>query len=311
MRKNIELEDIPGVGPETAKKLREAGYPTVEAVAVASLDEIAAVVGMSEGVAVRIIQVARKLTDIGGFRSSLDLVPRRRIVKKITTGCDCLDELLGGGIETQSLTEIYGDRGSGRTLLCTQLMVTAQLSDENASVVVIDTENGFRPEKIEKIAERFGLDRNEVLRNIYVAQAYNSNHQMLLVDHAKDLAEKLKGEGKPVRLVVVDSLMSHFKFEYADRSKIADRQQRLNRHLHDLRRLAELYNAAVVFTNYKDSGNKRASFGGQLVSHAADFRLYLRFATRDDLRVVELLDSPHLPPGETRIRIADDGVRCA
>jgi len=189
-------------------------------------------------------------------------------------------------------------------------MVTAQLLEGGGSVVVLDTENGFRPEKVMKIAERFGLDRNEVLENVYVAQVYNSNHQILLVDQAKDLAEKLKGGGKPVRLVIIDSIAPHFMVDYGGRGKIADRQQKLNRHLHDLRRFAELYNAAVVFTNYKSSGNKRESFGGAVVSHAADFRLYLRFGDQDDVRVVELLDSPHLPPGKTKIKIGDDGIRC-
>lgn len=155
-RGEFDIEDIPGVGPKTAEKLRDAGYLTVGAIAVASPLELVSVADLAEGEAVRIIQAARKLVNIGEFEATSDIYSRRRkSAKRITTGCECLDSLLGGGIETQALTEIYGSRiGVGRTQLCIQLMVTAQLSDENVSVVYIDTECKFRPERVAKISWR-------------------------------------------------------------------------------------------------------------------------------------------------------------
>ncbi len=305
----LDLEDIPGVGPETAKKLREAGYKTVESIAVASPLELANVVDLPEWKAVKIVQAARKLAGIGGFEHS-DIFSRHKSVKRITTGCECLDSLLDGGIRTQALTEIYGNSGCGRTQLCMQLMVTAQLSDENVSVVYINTENSFRPERVAKIAERVGLEPEGVLKNVHVARAFNAHHQMLLVDDARKLAEKLKKEGRPVRLIMVDSLATYFKSEYVGRETLADRQQKLNRHLHDLRKFGELYNAAVVFTNLKERGNKMKSFGGVITSHEADYRIYMRRIGRTDLRIVELIEGLHSPPGKAKIRIADDGIRC-
>jgi DNA repair protein RadA len=318
--KILELEDIPGVGPETAKKLREAGFSTVEAVAVASPAELASVGGITEGNAVKIIQAARKMANIGGFESGDKVLERRRLVRKITTGSKDLDELLGGGVETQAITEFFGEFGSGKTQICHQLAVNVQLPEDEGglegSVVIIDTENTFRPERIIQMAEAKGLDSNEVLKNIYVAQAYNSNHQMLLVDNAKELAEKLKKEGRPVRLIIVDSLMSHFRAEYVGRGTLADRQQKLNRHLHDLMKFGELYNAAVVVTNQVMArpdvlfGDPTKPVGGHIVAHTATFRIYLKKG-KDDLRIARLIDSPHLPEGEAIFRVTERGIEDA
>lgn len=318
--KIIELEDIPGVGPETARKLREAGYSTIEAVAVASPSELANVGGITEGNAVKIIQAARKLANIGGFESGDKVLERRRSVKKITTGSKDLDELLGGGIETQAITEFFGEFGSGKTQICHQLAVNVQLPEDEGglegSVIIIDTENTFRPERIIQMAEAKGLDGNEVLKNIYVAQAYNSNHQMLLVDNAKELAEKLKKEGRPVRLIIVDSLMSHFRAEYVGRGTLADRQQKLNRHLHDLMKFGELYNAAIVVTNQVMArpdvlfGDPTKPVGGHIVAHTATFRIYLKKG-KEDLRIARLIDSPHLPEGEAIFRVTERGIEDA
>ncbi len=184
------------------------------------------------------------------------------------------------------------------------------------SVIIIDTENTFRPERIIQMAEAKGLDGNEVLKNIYVAQAYNSNHQMLLVDNAKELAEKLKKEGRPVRLIIVDSLMSHFRAEYVGRGTLADRQQKLNRHLHDLMRFGELYNAAIVVTNQVMArpdvlfGDPTKPVGGHIVAHTATFRIYLKKG-KDDLRIARLIDSPHLPEGEAIFRVTERGIEDA
>ncbi len=315
--KIIDLEDIPGVGQETARKLRDAGFSTIEAVAVASPAELATAAGLSEGNAAKIIQHARKMANIGGFESGDKVFERRKSVRKIKTGSKKLDALLGGGIETQSITELFGEFGSGKTQICHQLAVNVQLPEDEGGLegaaIIIDTENTFRPERIIQMAEAKGLDGNEALKNIYVAQAYNSNHQMLLVDNAKELAEKLKKEGKQVRLIIVDSLMSHFRAEYVGRGTLADRQQKLNRHLHDLMKFGELFNAAVVVTNQVMArpdvmfGDPTKPVGGHIVAHTATYRVYLKKG-KGDLRIARLIDSPHLPEGEAVFRVTDKGI---
>ncbi len=203
------------------------------------------------------------------------------------------------------------------TQICHQLAVNVQLPKDKGglegSVIVIDTEKTFRPERIIQMAEAKGLDGKEVLKNIYVAQAYNSNHQMLLVDNARELAQKLAKEGKPVRLLIVDSLTSHFRAEYVGRGALADRQQKLNRHLHDLMRFGEVFNAAVVVTNQVMAkpdaffGDPTRPIGGHIVAHTATYRVYLRKG-KGELRVARLIDSPHLPEAEVVFKITERGI---
>ena len=315
--KVLDLEDIPNVGSAIAEKLRSAGFTTIESVAVASPSEISSVAEIGESLALKIITSARKLANIGGFESGDVILQRRRSIGKITTGSKALDELLGGGVETQAITELFGEFGSGKTQICHQLAVNVQLPKEDGglegAVVVIDTEGTFRPERIAQMAEAKGLDADEVLKNIFVAQAYNSNHQMLLVDNAKELANKLKAEGKNVRLMIVDSLTAHFRAEYVGRGTLADRQQKLNRHLHDLLRFAELFNAAIVVTNQVMAkpdqffGDPTKPVGGHIVAHTATFRVYLR-KSKGELRVARLIDSPHLPESEAVFKVTERGI---
>ncbi|HIP63222.1 MAG TPA: DNA repair and recombination protein RadA [Archaeoglobus profundus] len=315
--KIVDLEDLPGVGPAIAEKLREAGFTTLEAIAVASPQELSAVAEIGESKAAQIIAAARKLTNMGGFETGDKVLERRKNIGKITTGSKALDSLLGGGIETQAITELFGEFGSGKTQICHQLAVNVQLPKEKGglegSVIVIDTENTFRPERIVQMAEAKGLDPKEVLKNIYVAHAYNSNHQMLLVDNARELAQKLMKEGRPVRLLIVDSLTSHFRAEYIGRGTLADRQQKLNKHLHDLMRFGEIFNAAIVVTNQVQAkpdayyGDPTRPIGGHVVAHTATFRIYLK-KSKGDLRVARLIDSPHLPEGEVVFRITERGI---
>ena len=315
--KAFDLEDLPHVGATTAEKLREAGYFSIEAIAVASPAELSSVAEIGEATAAKIIAAARKLANVGGFETGDVVYERRLKIGKITTGSKALDDLLGGGVETQAITELFGEYGSGKTQICHQLAVNVQLPKEKGglegAVIVIDTEGTFRPERIIQMAEAKDLDPDKVLKNIYVAQAYNSNHQMLLVDNAKELANKLKKDGINVRLLVVDSLTAHFRAEYVGRGSLADRQQKLNRHLHDLLRFGEIFNAAIVVTNQVMAkpdqffGDPTRPVGGHIVAHTATFRVYLR-KSKGELRVARLIDSPHLPESEAIFKITERGI---
>src|SRR5512137_1320656 len=185
------LEDLPGVGHATAEKLREAGYNSIEAIAVASPGELGACADVGESTATKIIAAAREAADIGGFETGDLVLERRKHVGKIATSSKSLDELLGGGMETQSIVELYGEFGSGKTQVAHQLAVNVQLPQEmgglDGSAIIIDTENTFRPERIAQMVKGLppapdGQDRDpaDFLKNISVARAFNSNHQILL-----------------------------------------------------------------------------------------------------------------------------------
>ncbi len=147
------IEELPGVGPATAEKLKDAGFTTIEAIAVASPADLALNADVGESTASKIIIAARSAADVGGFETGDMVLERRKLVGKITTGCEAFDELLGKrGIETQAITEFYGEFGCGKTQIVHQLAVNVQLGAEHGgldgSVIMIDTENTFRPERI-------------------------------------------------------------------------------------------------------------------------------------------------------------------
>ncbi len=310
--KQLSIEDIPGVGEATAEKLREAGYEDMMTLAVASPKDLAEVSGIAEGIASKIIVAARKMADVGNFETGEEILERRREISKLTTGSKALNDLLGGGIETQSISEFYGEFGSGKTQIMHQLAVNATMPVDKGGfgshVLLIDTENTFRPERIVQMSKAKGVDPEEVLKSIHVARAYNSHHQILLGEKAAEMTKEF-----PVRLLLVDSLTAHFRSEYMGRGSLAERQQLLNRHMHDLLRFGTIYNAAVAVTNQVSArpdvffGDPTSPVGGNIVGHTATFRVYLR-KSKAGKRIARLVDSPYLPEGEAVIQVGEDGI---
>jgi DNA repair protein RadA len=309
----IALEDLPGIGPTIAEKLRESGYTDLMELAVASPGDVAEAAEIGTAIAQKIIGEARRKADVGQFESGTTLLERRKKLGRVTTGAKSLDELLGGGVETQAITEFSGEFGSGKTQLGHQIAVNVQLPVDQGGlggeVVYIDTESTFRPERIVDMAKGSGLDPTEALTRIHVARAFNSNHQMLLVQKAQELARE-----RPIRLLVVDSLTAHFRSEYVGRAELAPRQQQLNKHLHELLRFSDTYNAAIVVTNQVSSrpdilfGDPTRPIGGNIVAHAATYRVYLR-KSKPPRRIARLIDSPNLPEGEAVFSLTTEGIR--
>ena len=308
------IQDLPGVGPATAEKLESVGYGDLMAIAVASPGEIVEVTGISEAQARKLIAQARESLDMG-FMSGEELLERRARIIKLTTGVKAFDDLMGGGFETGCITECFGQYGSSKTQIAHQLAVNAQalLSKGGAegTVVYIDTENTFRPERITQMAKGQGLDPESILKSIKVARAYNSDHQMLLAEKIEDLIKK---EGLNVKLVIVDSLTAHFRAEFIGRGTLAERQQKLNKHMHVLSKLADIYNLCVYVTNQVMAkpdaffGDPTEAIGGNIVGHNSAFRVYLRKGKKGS-RVAKLVDSPNLPDGECAFMVTEEGLK--
>ncbi len=307
------VEELPGVGPATAEKLKEAGYTDMMALAVASPGDLAEVAEIGDAAAKKIIAAAREAADVGGFETGDVILERRKSVGKLTTGAKALDELLGGGLETQAITECYGEFGSGKSAFGHQLAVNGTRPVNEGGLgghtVWIDTEQTFRPERITQMAEALELDVDTVLHSIHVARAFNSHHQMLLVDKANDLAKDF-----PIKMIVVDSLTAHFRAEYIGRGVLAERQQLLNKHIHELMRFGDVHNAVIYVTNQVHAkpdaffGDPTRPIGGHIVGHSATFRVYLR-KSKGGKRIARLVDSPNLPEAEAVFSIMEEGIR--
>ena len=337
-----ELEDLPGVGPATADKLVDNGFESYQSIAVASPGEMSNTADIGESSASDIINAAREAADVGGFETGASVLERRQEIGKLSWQIDEVDDLLGGGIETQSITEVYGEFGSGKSQVTHQTAVNVQLEPENGGLdggcIFVDSEDTFRPERIDDMVR--GLDdeilademeRREIegtpsdeealeelveafLDQIHVAKAFNSNHQILLAEKAKELAGEYEETEWPIRIVCVDSLTAHFRAEYVGRGELAERQQKLNKHLHDLMRLGDLYNTAILVTNQVASnpdsyfGDPTQAIGGNILGHASTFRIYLR-KSKGNKRIVRLVDAPNLADGEAVMRVQNEGLK--
>ena len=307
------LKDLPGVGDTTVKKLREAGIVSIRILAVYPVTKLMEDAGIGEKTAQKIIKAAQDIENMG-FKSADIIWEKRKHLNRLTTNSANLDEILAGGIEPGSVTEFYGEYRTGKTQIAHQLCVNVQLPYEEGGLegnaLYIDTEATFRPERIIHMAEAKGLDYNKTLKNIIVGRAYNSDHQVLLIKEASKIVKE-----KNIKLVVVDSIIGHFRSEYIGRGTLANRQQTLNVHIHDLLRLTEVFEElAVIFTNQVSSkpdvfyGNPTVATGGHIIAHGATVRIYLRKG-KGEQRVAKMIDAPHLPEAEAIFSITDEGIK--
>ena len=312
----MEVTSLAGVGPATKAKLNDAGIFTILDLATAGPADIADATDVDITKAVELNNKARKkLVEMGrleaDFISATELLSKRKNISRLSTGSKNLDELLFGGIETWAMTEFYGEYGSGKTQICHTLCCLVQLPTDQGGLgggaVYIDTEGTFRPERLAQIAEARGLDPDTVLSKVMVARAYNSAHQELI---AKDLGRVI--EKNKVKLVIVDSAVAHYRAEFLGRGTLAERQQRLNRFMHQLLRTAEIYNVAIILTNQVQAapdsffGDPTRATGGHVVAHTSTYRIYLRKAGKN--RIARMIDSPYHPERDAVFMLNERGV---
>ena len=306
------IEDLPGIGPTTAEKLKAAGLDTLDRIATAVPADISDITGMSLENSKKAVDAAKTATTLE-FSTGSEVYEKRKNIGKISTGASSLDEILGGGVEANGITEVYGKFASGKSQLGFQLSVNVQLpagkGGLDGTVLFIDTEGTFRPERIESIAKAAGLDPKQVLDNIIVVRASTSDQQVLAVERADKTIKE-----RNIKLIVVDSLMSLFRSEYPGRGALGERQQKLNSHIHRLQSLADIYGLAIYITNQvMDNpailfGDPTTPVGGNIVAHAATTRLYMR-KSKEEKRIVRLVDSPGMPEAEAVIKITTSGIR--
>ncbi len=316
MVEDLRLDSLEGVGPVTTRKLSDAGIHNVMDLIVRGPVEISEITGMDKDTAAKIVNKARLHLVEGGllakdFVSAAEIYKRRQSIGKITTGTNCLDTLFDGGVETQALTEVYGEFGCGKTQFAHTLAVMVQKPKEegglDGGVLYIDTENTFRPERIVTIAKAHGMDPDKVLDRIIVARAYNSAHQTLILEESGPVIEE-----NNVKLIVVDSAVGLFRAEYLGRGTLSIRQQKLNHFVHMLVRIAETYDCAALATNQVMAspdvffGDPIRPVGGNVVAHTSTYRIYFKKSGKK--RIARMVDSPHHPEEEVIFVLGEAGV---
>uniref|UniRef100_A0A0R3RQQ7 Meiotic recombination protein DMC1/LIM15 homolog n=1 Tax=Elaeophora elaphi TaxID=1147741 RepID=A0A0R3RQQ7_9BILA len=314
---DVELLQSHGINVADIKKLLAVGICTVKGIMMTTRKRLCDVKGLSEAKVDKIKEVACKLSN-NGFITALEVTERRKLCYRISTGSRELDKLLGGGIESQAITEVFGEFRTGKTQLSHTLCVMSQIPNETSNfkggkVIYIDTENTFRPDRLRQINERFKMDEEAMLDNILYARAYTSDHQMELLDF---VAAKFHEELGVFKLLIVDSIMALFRVDYSGRGELAERQQKLAQMLSRLQKIAEEYNVAVFVTNQMtaDPGagmtfqaDPKKPVGGHILAHASTTRIMLKKG-RGETRIAKIYDSPDLPENEATFAIATIGV---
>ncbi|KAI0989078.1 hypothetical protein GJ496_004485 [Pomphorhynchus laevis] len=307
-----------GIATNDLKKMEEAGFHTIESIAFTPRKSLLSIKGISEAKAEKIQNEACKLVPMG-FTTATEVHRRRADMIQLTTGCKELDRLLGGGIETGSVTEIFGEFRTGKTQICHMLAVTCQLPVDmgggEGKAIYIDTENTFRPERLLAIAEKLSLSGPDVLDNIAYARAYNTDHQQQLLIMASSMMCDSR-----YALLIIDSATSLYRTDYSGRGELSARQMHLAKFLRALMRIADEFGVAIVITNQVVAqvdgaaamfgGDTKKPIGGNIMAHASTTRLYLRKGKGEN-RICKIYDSPCLPEAEAMFAIGKDGIHDA
>lgn len=310
----LEKLQVNGITSSDLKKLRENGLHTVEAVAYAPRKALLEIKGISEAKADKLLNEAARLVPMG-FVTAADFHMRRSEMICLTTGSKNLDTLLGGGIETGSITELFGEFRTGKSQLCHTLAVTCQIPLDigggEGKCLYIDTEGTFRPIRLVSIAQRFGLDPDDALNNVAYARAYNADHQLRLLDAAAQMMSESR-----FSLIIVDSVMALYRTDFSGRGELSARQMHLAKFMRALQRLADQFGVAVVVTNQVvaqvDSSmsfnpDPKKPIGGNIMAHSSTTRLAFKKG-RGCQRFCKVVDSPCLPEAECVFAIYEDGI---
>ena len=301
-----DLTVLPGVGDGTAQKLRDGGILTIMGVAVNTPGQIKDAAGITEAAARKLINAARELCELG-FEKGDVVAEKQNTTEFIPTYCTTIDALLGGGLKLGTTMEAFGQYASGKTQLGHMLAVSTLQKFPDSYVIWIDTENTFSAKRIVELCAGLDLDSDKVLSHIKVGKAVSSDHQILLTEHIeKDIVE-----GDDVKLIVVDSMMNHFRAEYLGRGTLAGRQQMINGYLHKIASLVSSYGMSVYMTNQVQHdpgqlfGNPEKAVGGNIIGHFATTRVWIIKAAKNS-RKMKLVDSPDMPVGEAVFMIKSD-----
>ncbi|KAM0872223.1 hypothetical protein ACQ4PT_038858 [Festuca glaucescens] len=310
----IDQLQASGIAALDVKKLKDAGHCTVESVAYCPRKDLLQIKGISEAKVDKIIEAASKLVPLG-FTSATQLHAQRLEIIQVTTGSRELDRILEGGIETGSITELYGEFRSGKTQLCHTLCVTCQLPLDQGGgegkALYIDAEGTFRPQRLLQIADRFGLNGADVLENVAYARAYNTDHQSRLLLEAASMMVETR-----FALMVIDSATALYRTDFSGRGELSARQMHLAKFLRSLQKLADEFGVAVVISNQvvaqvdgsaMFAGPQIKPIGGNIMAHASTTRLYLRKGRAEE-RICKVVSSPCLAEAEARFQISPEGV---
>ncbi len=242
-------------------------------------------------------------------KDKLKIIPANLLETKssFSTGSPNLDKLFGGGIPEKSLIEFYGEPGCGKTQILFQI---AALGAEDGKVLFLDTEGTFSPTRIKMVAERFpNLEPDRILENILVFRITDFKQQLASIEQIVQIVE----DGEDVKIIIIDSITNLFRAKLWGKDLLQLRQQLLNFHLYELKKVSEEYGLTILYSNQVSSifvfvvSPEIIPVGGNIMGHNTGIRVHLRKGSRGYYEA-ELVSSSFLEPTKVRFSITPQGV---
>src|SRR5918995_1318755 len=320
--KEVTMEEIPNITSDIIDKLKKLNINSVYQLAVQNPIELASEYEdtlMNIEPASALIANARKILVENGiltneFSTADKVLEKRNKLTRYAIGSEDFDDLLNGGFETQAITELVGEFGSGKSQICHTLCVAASqlIKNDSGNMIFVDSENTFRADRVHQIAEQRGFDPLPILEKIFHCKVHSSEHLEAVIN---DLDKSI--EQYNAKLVIIDSIISLHRAEYSGRGTLAERQQKLGKMLNKLRRYADVYNIAIVITNqivsYPDvthpGFDSVKAAGGNIMGHGFTYRIFLRKSGKN--RVATMFDSPSQPFQHVKFSISESGIQDA
>jgi DNA repair protein RadA len=325
--KEVSMDEIPDITSDMIDKLKKLNIDSVYQLAVQSPVELASEyedTSLNVESAAKLIVNARKIllqNDVltSEFSTADEALEKRNMLTRYVIGSENFDGFLNGGFETQAITELVGEFGSGKSQICHTLCVAANQLIENGrdnsvtgNIIFIDSENTFRAARVHQIAEQRGLDPLPILEKIFYCTVYSSEHLESVIDNLDKSIEQYNA-----KIVIIDSIISLHRAEFSGRGTLAERQQRLGKMLNKLRRYADIYNIAVVITNQVVSSpdashpgyDQMKAAGGNIMGHGSTYRIFLKRSGKNRTAIME--DSPSHAYQRVKFSISENGIQDA
>ena len=311
----MEVDELPGIGKVTKQKLNDVGIYDTRQILTASPSDLSELTGMDlNSVRALVLKSRKKLEESNEipsmFRTAQAMVDSNTDnLEFITTGTECMDQILGGGIETGAVTEFFGKDGAGKTQMCYTMAVRVQLPIDKgglgAKAFWLDTEGTFKPNRILDVAEPYDLEN--VLENIIISHAHNSADQQIIIEQ---LERKIEEEN--VKLIIIDSAVGLFRNEYIGRANLSNRQGRITKFMSNVSKLAQNHNVAIIITNQvmvnpgMMFGDPVLPIGGTALGHTSTYRIYLQ--KRGKKHYAVMVKSHRHPDMEMRFDLGKTGI---
>jgi len=297
-------------GPITAAKLESAGVFSALDLLVIGPQELAQITGLKyEDAEQKYDELVTYLEEkkIIDKQSTLeDISAHKAKTQYLKSGCNSLDLLLGGGLPTQAITEVYGQEGTGKTQYVLSLTVEALQRGEG--VLYMDCEGTFELSRLSEIAKSRGYELKTDKLEVMATQDTHTIRK--IVKTLPTLIQKFD-----VKMIVVDGMVGIFRFEFDQgRGELNDRQNHIKYPLRHLKRIAEYMNVAVIVTNQvtanPDGGwgaDPMKPIGGHIFGHTARYILKLNKGSKTH-RTARLVKSNKDPQYDCEFWLTEAGV---